>query len=856
MPRDKFQAVKDVVPIELHIQKYESDLHQEGNSLVGSHHTHHSKGGRCLHVDLTEKRFNCLHAGCDASGSVIDYEADRLNVDIYAAVESLADAYNIDIPNETPEQRETRRQAYEKRVPVQELMVEAFRLYNANLKPNSYFEGRGITSEVIESDLLGYAPSGGRWLASRLEKVTDDRDALLGTGLFYQNRDGNLSDRYQDRYIFPYFYRGKPVFSIGRSVNPDIESHKKYVKHLVKSDKYPFVNEQAVRHVLWGEDKIRDNAKILMAEGIIDAILARHHFGDSYTVISPVTAQVSKDQMERLALLTTRAESVTIVADSEVNNAGEKGAIKSAEHIRTKWIAAAADEPEQFRKQTKKNADGETEAVVVYPPAKIARLRRPPEIEKRDLADFITGGYLKELEYWIDAAQPLAYQQSREKGDIKRFFNGKTTFVAKRMIDECSLESNYFIFTAESLHRYQGGVYKNDGESFVRDYAKSVLGEVWTATRNQSLVEWLQDPLDSEQVNSDPDILNVENGLLNLKTHELDPHNPYYLSNVRIPVTYHPDAAWEVDSTGKPIINPESGNPKPTTAGKEIQRFITSIVPLDAIPLIYEMCGYCLWAQARYDQGFILVGSGANGKGTLLNLITEMTGKANISNVPAQDLCESRFKSAELFGKLANVCADIPATPIKDSSQIKMITSGDNISAERKHQHPFEFRPYSTLLFSANEIPRSRDKTHAFYRRWSFIPFPNRFEGKEKDENIIARLTAPENLSAFLQLSVEGLKRLWEQGSFSSSPSANAIMDEYRVSNDSVASFTSEYVTESPGSKIPRQGLYDEYKEYCEESGYSPVAIRRFNTMLQNQLPRAERRDDPRPAHWTGIALI
>ena len=855
MARNKFQAVKDVVPIELHIQKYESDLHAEGNSLIGSHHTHHSKGGRCLHIDLAENRFNCLHAGCDAGGSVIDYEADRLKIDIYAAVESLADAYNIDIPNETPEQRETRRRAYEKRVPVQELMVHAFQLYHANLNRENYFKERGILTEVIASDLLGYAPPGGTWLASRLEKVSDDRESLLGTGLFYQNRDGNLSDRYSDRYIFPYWFRGHPVFSIGRSTDPDIESHKKYVKHLVKSDKYPFVNEQAVRHILWGEDKIRDNAKILMAEGIIDAILARHHFGDTYTVISPVTSQVSKDQMERLALLTTRAESITIVADSEENNAGEKGAIKSGEHIKRKWIAAAADEPDRFRKQAKKNADGKIEAVVVYPPAKIARLRRPPESEKRDLADFITGGHTKELEYWIRSAQPLEYQRQREKGDIKRFFEGKTTFVAKRMTDECLLESNYFLYTAEQLHRYQDGVYAQNGEDFIRDYAKGILGEVWTSTRNQSLIDWLQDPVDSEQVNPDPNILNVENGLLDLQTHEVKPHNPYYLSNVRIPVTYRADAAWEVDSAGEPIINPESGNPKLTTAGKDIQRFITSIVPLDAIDLIYEMSGYCLWAQARYDQGFILIGSGANGKGTLLNLITAMTGKANISNVPAQDLCESRFKSAELFGKLANVCADIPATPIKDSSQIKMITSGDNISAERKHQHPFEFRPFATLLFSANEIPRSRDKTHAFYRRWSFIPFPNRFEGKAKDENLITHLTTPENLSAFLHLSIEGLKRLWEQGSFSSSQSANAIMDEYKVSNDSVAAFISEYVIESPGSQIARQQLYNQYKEYCEGSGYNAVAIRRFNTILQNQLPRAERRDQPRPAHWTGIDL-
>ena len=855
MQRDKFQAVKDVVPIELHIQKYETDIRNEGNSLIGSHHTHASKGGRCLHVDLTENRFNCLHAGCDASGSVIDYEADRLGIDIYASVESLADAYNIDIPNETPEQRETRKQAYEKRVPVQELMMEAFRRYNANLKTENYFEERGITSEVIESNLLGYAPAGGRWLASHLSKINSDRSALLGTGLFYKNENGVLSDRYQDRYIFPYFYRGKPVFSIGRSIDPNIESHKKYVKHLVKSDKYPFVNEQAVRHVLWGEDKIRDNAKILMAEGIIDAILARQYFGDTYTVISPVTSQVSKDQMERLALLTTRAESVTIVADSEESGAGEKGASKSAEHIRTKWIAAAADEPDQFRKVNKKNADGETEAVVVYPPAKIARLRRPPEVEKRDLADFITSGQEKELEYWVKAAQSVQYQKQREKGDVKRFFDGKTTFVAKRLVDECLLESNYFLYSASHLHRYEKGVYETDGTNFIRKYAKEVLSEVWTATRNQALIDWLEDHVPSEHINPDPDILNVQNGLLNLKTHEIEPHTPYHLSNIRIPVTYRTDAAWEVDSTGKPLINPETGNPKLTTAGRDIQRFTTGIVHLDAVDLIYEMSGYCLWGKAKFDRGFIFLGSGANGKGTLLNLISAMIGDANISNVSAQDLCESRFKPAEIFGKLVNACADIPSSPLKDASTIKMIASGDNISAERKNQHPFEFRPFATLLFSANEIPRSRDKTHAFYRRWSFISFPNRFEGDNRERDLIERLTTPENLSAFLSLSIQGLERLWKQGGFSDCQSSNAIMSEYKVSNDNVASFIEDNVTESPGSITPRKDLYDAYREYCDESGYNAVAVRRFNANFQSQLPRVERRDDPRPAHWIGVHL-
>ena len=137
MARNKFQAVKDVVSIELHIQKYESDLHPEGNSLIGSHHTHQSDGGRCLTVDTNNNQFKCWN--CEITGSVIDYEADRLGIDIYAAAQELADVYNITLPDENPEQRAARKVANEKRASVQELMKEAFMLYHGNLPSENYF---------------------------------------------------------------------------------------------------------------------------------------------------------------------------------------------------------------------------------------------------------------------------------------------------------------------------------------------------------------------------------------------------------------------------------------------------------------------------------------------------------------------------------------------------------------------------------------------------------------------------------------------------------------------------------------------------------------------------------------------
>ena len=80
-------------------------------------------------------------------------------------------------------------------------------------------------------------------------------------------------------------------------------------------------------------------------------------------------------------------------------------------------------------------------------------------------------------------------------------------------------------------------------------------------------------------------------------------------------------------------------------------------------------------------------------------------------------------------------------------------------------------------------------------------------------------------------------------------------MADYKVSNDNIASFIEDEITEHPGSTIERKELYDAYKEYCEINGYNAVAVRRFNTNFQSHLPRVERRDQPRPAHWIGVYL-
>ena len=126
---------------------------------------------------------------------------------------------------------------------------------------------------------------------------------------------------------------------------------------------------------------------------------------------------------------------------------------------------------------------------------------------------------------------------------------------------------------------------------------------------------------------------------------------------------------------------------------------------LCVIPLIEEILGWCLLPDARFQKAVMLTGEGENGKSVFLDLIGDLLGDANVSNVALHDLEDNRFRAAELYGKLANIFADLDERGLKSSTMFKTLTTGDRVTAERKHAHPFSFRSYAKLLFSANKIP-------------------------------------------------------------------------------------------------------------------------------------------------------
>jgi putative DNA primase/helicase len=384
------------------------------------------------------------------------------------------------------------------------------------------------------------------------------------------------------------------------------------------------------------------------------------------------------------------------------------------------------------------------------------------------------------------------------------------------------------------LYRYDGGVYRADGDRFARVRSREVLGERWRRRHVDEVVSWLHSEHPAIGEHPAAGLLNVRNGLVNLRTLELRPHSPEVTSTIQLPVEWDPEARCPA-----------------------VERFLGEVLPEDALDLVLEIFGYATYPGNPLRVAVLLLGPGRNGKSVFLNLLTALLGAGACSVMSLQSLAENKFAVAELFGKLANICGDLDARAVHRSDAFKQIVGGDPMSAERKYGQPFSFRPYALPVFSANEAPISADQSEAWFDRWVIVPMTRRFSESEVDPFLTAKLTTPAELSGLLALAVKALQRLLVRGSFDRPESVRKAGEQYRDKLDSVRGFVGEACIIEPNYWTPRPAVYAAYRGWCKTSGRLPVSVDRFNDHLRGSYPMRVSESTRRGVRgWQGVALV
>ena len=490
-------------------------------------------------------------------------------------------------------------------------------------------------------------------------------------------------------------------------------------------------------------------------------------------------------------------------------------------------------------------------ARITNDPQQIEKLMRRSKLEREKwdkhrtyLRDTIAKALLsvaveKEKEFNLYVEESKTTPEPQESALELTYFGGDkgTTFIPKWLGDDILREYPMF-FDGNSFYVYRNGVYHRDQGGIIGRIVVDKLGDTFKSDRLKETQSYLKHKrwIKPEIMNNRADLINVKNGLLEWKTGVLHPHTPDYYSTIQLPITLDPAA--------------EAPN---------IKKFLSEIVESDTIPTLYEWFGYSMIPSTRYEKAMILTGSGANGKSVFLKLYGLFMGDSNISHVDLQSLESNRFKLAQLQGKLANVYADISAQAMEKTNVFKTLVSGDKVSAEFKGSNSFDFVPFARLTFSANELPKSSDLTDGYFRRLIIVDFPNTFgkNGLEKDPHIMDKLSTEKELSGLLNLALEGLQRLEQNGKFSENQNTIDAIKEYKREIDPLVTFLEECCQVGEQYSASKQSLYDLYVNWTHRSGVKALGKTKFYKRLNASVELKEYRPSAdADRRYKGIGIL
>ncbi|MDZ5148261.1 DNA primase [Clostridium perfringens] len=395
-------------------------------------------------------------------------------------------------------------------------------------------------------------------------------------------------------------------------------------------------------------------------------------------------------------------------------------------------------------------------------------------------------------------------------------------------------ETRDVYYGGESFLIYENGVYNISGEKeagrIIMDYM--LPNYCIMASIRDCRDQWdILVSKDFDDFNRNPYLVNVRNGLLDIRDMSFKEHTPSYLSTVQLNVEYNP----QVDCP-------------------QFKKFLNEVLDCKLIPLVQEIVGYLLTTNTASQKAFVFWGPARTGKSTLLWVVEYLLlGKKNVSNIPWQEIGD-KFKTAELLGKLANVFSDLPSKSIDDTGIFKVVTGEDYLMAEKKNKNPFKFKPFARLVFSCNELPRNYvDRTEGFYRRLIIVPFNRQIEKSKIDKALKYKFQREKE--GILNWALEGLKRLYENNfEFSENELTDGVKKEYKRENNNIISFVEECCELDGLFSCSRIELYEAYKEFCVEAGLKALSQIKFNKELEGNF-NITRSRNRKLRSWNGVRI-
>ena len=381
------------------------------------------------------------------------------------------------------------------------------------------------------------------------------------------------------------------------------------------------------------------------------------------------------------------------------------------------------------------------------------------------------------------------------------------------------LSESRVIYYNGSFHHYSEGIYRELPELEIKrnilNLGNGMLKKFHIDDVYNSLkIKTFKKP---DLVNK-PGMLNLQNGILDIVSGNIYTHSPDFLYTFQSGVSFNSTATC------------------PTW-----KDFLNQVLPnKDEQLLLAEIFGYCLTPDTSLHKGFLFHGQGSNGKSVVTAILEALLGEENCGALELNDF-RSQFKVAELRNKLINVSGEIAADGLVEDTTIKKIISGDPITAEKKYQDACKIKFFARLIASCNYLPKTRDKSYGWFRRWIILPFDVTISGKQIKADLSKEIIEAE-LEGILNWSLLGLKHLRESRKFSIPASSTSALEDYkREINPSILFMEEklEYKLEKSSASFFRsegtqlKTIYDKYKGWCDDYGHKPQSAGNLAAEIQ-----------------------
>ncbi len=276
----------------------------------------------------------------------------------------------------------------------------------------------------------------------------------------------------------------------------------------------------------------------------------------------------------------------------------------------------------------------------------------------------------------------------------------------------------------------------------------------------------------------------------------------------------------------------------PNATAPQFEAYLNKVLPdHERQKVLAEYLGFVFIKHGsnalKEEKALILYGTGANGKSVFFEVVNALLGADNVSSYSLQSITnDNGYFRAKLANKLVNYASEINGK--LEASIFKQIVSGEPVEARLPYGQPFILKQYAKLIFNCNELPKDVEHTHAYFRRFLIIPFDVTIQPHEQDKNLHTKIIENE-LSGVFNWVLSGLHRLLEQKRFSDCEASQQAVEQYKIESDSVQMFLNEFEYSISATKeIALKVLYNEYVEYCIDSGFKACSLKTLVKRLEN----------------------